>query len=51
MSVFHYNDCNFAVNMKKWFGPIFTDFKTDVNFTFAVAVDDFAVEVTQRENP
>ena len=29
---------------KKWFGPIFTDFKIDVDFTFAV-------DVTQHENP
>ncbi len=44
MSVFHCNDCNFAVEVKKWFGPIFTDFKIDMDFTFAV-------DVTQRENP
>ena len=44
MSIFHCDDCNFAVDVKKWFGPIFTDFKIDINFTFAV-------DVTQRENP
>ncbi len=44
MSVFHCNDCNFAVDIKKWFGLIFTDFKIDIDFTFAV-------DVTQSENP
>ena len=44
MSVFHCNDCNFAVNIKKWFGLIFTDFKIDVDCKSEV-------DVTQHENP
>ena len=46
-----WHDCNFAVDIKKQFALIFTDFKIEVDFTRAVAVVDFAVDVTQRENP
>ncbi len=41
----NFNDVSFAVSVKNM------DCKTDVDFTFAVAVDVFAVDVTQRENP
>ncbi len=41
----NFNDISFAVSVKNM------DCKTDVNFTFAVAVDVFAVDVTQREKP
>ncbi len=41
----NFNDVSFAVSVKNM------DCKTDVDFTFAVAVDVFAVDVTQREKP
>ncbi len=41
----NFDDVSFAVRVKNM------DCKTDVDFTFAVAVDVFAVNVTQREKP